>query len=98
MKHKKAEIITPSPFFKIEFGCSNRKFYEVKNTLYQIADKLGIEIGDGYISESCDYEGDLEAIKVYNDERSKEFIKAILEHYEIKDEIPEGMTIVLSIF
>jgi hypothetical protein len=98
MTPTKKEIIKPSPYFKIAFGCSNRAFYAVKNELYAIGEKVGIEPQDGYMEESCDYEGDLEEIRVYRGDRSETFVDAIRKHYEVADAIPEGMDIVLSIF
>ena len=97
MEPKIVDIITPQPYFIIKFGCTNRQFYNVKNDLYNIADNIGIEAGDGYFDESCDYEGDLEEIRVYRCERAEPFIQAILKHYTIKEGIPDNMDIVLSI-
>ena len=94
----KKEIINPSPYFKIAFGCTNRRFYSVKSELYVIAEKVGIEPQNGYMEETCDYEGDLEKITVYREDRSKLFVDAILKHYEVIDTVPEDMDIVLSIF
>jgi hypothetical protein len=93
------EIVTPEPYFKIKFKCSNRQFYNVKQELYEIAEQVGIEIEDGYIEEKCNYEGDLEEIRIdrARDEEGS-FVDAILKYYEVDDEIPEDMDIVLSIF
>jgi len=97
-KPSKTKIITPSPYFKISFSCSNRAFYAVKGDLYDVAEKAGIEINDGYICESCDYEGDLEQIEIYNDESGKSLIAAVLEFYGVdKKELPEGMSVILSV-
>lgn len=99
MKPESAEIITPRPFFKIRFGCSNRAFYNVKSEIYEIGESIGIEPQDGYMSEKCDYEGDLEKILIYREERSKEFITEILKFYEIDPAtVPDGMDIELAIF
>ena len=95
---KKREIVTPTPYYKIAFGCSNRAFYGVKNELHEIGEKVDIDPQDGYMDESCDYEGDLEEIRVYRGERSESFVAAILEHYGVTDDVPEDMDIVLSIF
>ena len=98
-KPTKSGIVTPEPYFKIVFGCTNRASFEVKSDLYIIADKIGIEIQDGYITEKCDYEGDLEEIIVYNDERGNFFVISILSFYGISVlDVPDGMNIVLSIF
>ena len=95
----KKEIITPEPYFKIKFGCGNRQFYNVKQELCKIAEEVGIEIGDGYIEERCDYEGDLDKIKVFRKmDEDGSFVDAILKYYEVDDKIPENMDIVLSIY
>ena len=99
MKPEEIEIITPSPFFKIKFGCNNRQFYNVKGELYAIAEKIGIEIEDGYIEETCDYEGDLDEILIYNCERAELLIKEVLEFYDIPlIDLPPYMNVQLSIF
>tara|TARA_R110002074_G_scaffold73536_2_gene168853 strand:+ start:731 stop:1030 length:300 start_codon:yes stop_codon:yes gene_type:complete len=99
MKPIKTEIVSPSPFFKIAFGCTNRAFYGVKNELlYEIGQKVGIDPHDGYMEESCDYEGDLEEIRIYRGDRSEAFITAILDYYDVTDPVPKEMDIVLSIF
>lgn len=98
MKPNNAVIVKPSPFFNITFGCSNRAFYQIKSELYDIAESIDIEIEDGYISEECDYEGDLERIVIYRSERSEILVKAVMDFYEVKDEIPDEMSLVLSIF
>ena len=99
MKPKEAKLITPKPYFNIIFGCSNRAFYQVKNELWEIAEEVDIELQDGYIEEKCDYEGDLEEIIIYNNERSSEFIDAVLKFYEIDGYNKEdGLNLVLSIF
>ncbi|HAR38658.1 MAG TPA: hypothetical protein DCS09_08865 [Porphyromonadaceae bacterium] len=98
MKPEKSEVVTPKPYFKISFGCSNRKFYDVKNLLYQIADDIDIEIQDGYIDEKCDYEGDLEEIILFRGEREDKLVSAVLDHYGLTVGIPADMSIHLSIF
>jgi hypothetical protein len=98
MKRNEALIVTPEPFFRIDFNCSNRAFYQVKSELYQIGESVGIEPQDGYMGESCDYEGDLEEIRLYRDDRSKEFVQAVLKFYDVDAaEVPEDMAIVLCI-
>lgn len=97
MKPTKTEIVSPTPYFEISFGCSNRQFYQVKRKIYEIGIKLGIDPSDGYISEKCDYEGDLEELRVYREDRSKLFVDEILKHYDVNDKIPDDMDIVLSI-
>lgn len=99
MKPRAHSVVTPEPFFKIEFGCSNRAFHEVKNDLYRIGEMVGIEIQDGYITEKCDYEGDLEEILIYNIERSENLIQSVLAFYEVPIiDLPEGMNVSLSIY
>lgn len=98
MDAKNWGVVTPKPYFNIKFGCSNRAFYKVKSELYQLAEDLGIEISDGYISEKCDYEGDLEQITIYRGERGKDLAKAVLHFYGVKEIVPEELAIVLSIF
>jgi len=99
MEPESSEIVLPEPYFKIKFGCSNRAFYGVKSELYDIAEKIGIEIEDGYIDEQCDYEGDLEKIIIYAEERSSELIQAVLAFYEVPAvDVPDGMNVALSIF
>jgi hypothetical protein len=94
----KKEIVTPEPYFKIKFRCGNRQFYNVRRELYEIAEEVGIEIEDGYIECKCDYDGDLEEIRIdrARDEECS-FVDAILKYYEVDDKIPEDMDIVLSI-
>jgi len=93
----KTEIIIPKPYLKIAFGCTNRAFYSVKSELYSIAENVGIEACD-HMEEICDYEGDLEKIRVYRTSTSEPFVEAILKHYGLVDTIPEEMEIMLSIF
>ena len=92
------EVVTPKPYFKIKFGCSNRAFYNVKGEVCQLAEDLGLEISDGYISEKCDYEGDLEEITVYRGGKEEALAKAVLSFYGVKEDVPEELAIVLSIF
>jgi hypothetical protein len=94
---KENKFVTPRPFFNIVFGCSNRAFYEVKSDLYGVADEIGIEIEDGYITEECDYEGDLERITIYRGERNEKLAQAVLKFYNIDLSIPDDVNIVLSI-
>lgn len=99
IKHKEHEVITPEPYFKINFGCSNRAFYGVKSDLYNLAESIDIEIEDGYITEKCDYEGDLEEIVIYACDRADSLINAVLNMYGIdKSELPLGQNVHLSIY
>lgn len=96
---KNAEIVTPEPYFKVAFGCSNRAFYTIKSELYAIGEKIGIEVQDGYVTEKCDYEGDLEEILIYNGEREKPLVDATLDFYGVdREKLPNGMNLMLSIF
>jgi len=82
MEPKSFEVVTPSPYFKITFGCGNRAFYK-----------------DGYIDETCDYEGDLEEILIYNQERAELLIKKVLEFYGVPEtDLPENMNVALTIY
>lgn len=99
MEPQLCEVVTPEPFFKIKFGCGNLGFYDVQSELYQLANDIGIEISDGYITERCDYEGDLEEIIVYRGGREEKLAEAVLEFYKVKNgDAPKSMNIVLSIF
>jgi len=99
MKPVSSEVVTLAPYFKIKFECSNRAFYDVKSEICEIADKIGIEIQDGYISEKCDFEGDLEKIIIYNDERSFDLLSSVMEFYNVPlSDLPSGCNLVLSIF
>ena len=93
---KETEIITPKPFFKVKFGCSNRAFYSVKSDAVESLEKAGLEPFDGYFEEKCDYEGDLEEIVFYRGGREEEAAKAIIDLYKL--EVPEAVNIHLSIF
>lgn len=95
---EKLEAITPQPYFKIRFGCSNRAFYDVLNDLRKIAKEIGIELEDGYISKSCDQDGDLDRITIYRGGREEKLAQAVLKFYGVKDEVPEDMDIHLTIF
>lgn len=69
MKPKKHGIEKPEPFYKISFECGNRSFYQVKSDLWETAINTGLDIEDGYYTENCDYEGDLEENVIYHDAR-----------------------------
>jgi hypothetical protein len=97
IKYEKAGMVTPAPYFKIGFSCSNRRFYEVKAELYDIATGIDIEIQDGYITEKCDYEGDLEEIIIYNCDRGDKLISAVLEYYGLSGVDHKDRNIHLSI-
>tara|TARA_R110000850_G_C9583999_1_gene426594 strand:- start:144 stop:440 length:297 start_codon:yes stop_codon:yes gene_type:complete len=96
VKPKSKEIVTPEPYYKVAFRCSNAAFYYVKQDLYGMAQD--IEIEDGYISEKCDYEGDLEEIIIYNSDRSRKLIKEVARFYNLRLSEVGQMNIVLSIF
>lgn len=97
--YKKAEMVTPAPYYNIVIGGSNRAFYAEKSHLYAIGEQIGIEAGDGYIEEKCDYEGDLEKLIMYREARSEGFIDAVLISYGIDvKEVPENAAIQISIW
>lgn len=98
MKVVKTKVIKPSPYYNISFGCGNRAFYDVKSELYQIGANIGIEPQDGYMDEMCDYEGDLNEIRIYSCDRAEAFIAAILQYYGVTDDVPKDMDVVLSIY
>ena len=99
MKPTRAELVKPNPFFEIAFGCSNRLFYQVKNDLFELAEKINIEIQDGYIEEVCDYEGDLEKIIIYNQEEAYGLIDEVLKFYDVDSFTKlSGFNLVLSIY
>jgi hypothetical protein len=97
MKLKK---INPSPYLEISMECSNRRFYDVKQRVYDVALSFIGNESDGQVlyndtvSEKCDYEGDLELLIVHNTPKTKGFIKAIFIDFGIKKNTPkEGVNI-----
>lgn len=92
----KTKIVNPTPYYNIIFECSNRAFYTVKSELYAICNDIGIDAQDGYMEETCDYEGDLDTIRIYREGRNEIFASAVLKYYGV--DAPEGMDIVLSIY
>jgi len=96
---KSAGLVTPKPYYKIAIGCSNRRFYGEKCHLHEIAESVGIEIDDGYVAEKCDYEGDLELIVIYRQDRAEKFINAVLDSYGVDvGDVPNDADIHVSIF
>jgi hypothetical protein len=100
MKPSKIEVVTPEPYYKIAFECSNRAFYNVKNELCVLWDKSGIEddFNNGHFTEKCDYEGDLEEIIIYANDKIKPFIDIVLREYGGNEAEIGSMNLVLSIF
>jgi len=106
MKAKEAKIVIPEPFFNIVVGGSNRAFYNVKNLLWELCvranegkdEDVVYELNEAYSTDKCDYEGDLESITIENCEKTEDWIKLILDEYEITDKVPEGMSVIVSIF
>lgn len=97
MKPKETKIVTPSPYFNITFGCSNRAFYDIKNNVEHIASQLNIEEYYENVEEESDFEGDLHKITIYR--HDEEFAQAILKHYGVDPkDVPDDMDIVLSIY
>lgn len=95
----KTKIVKPKPYFQVSMNCSNRAFYGTKSKLWEIGENIDEyqEIRQGNVSESCDYEGDLEEITIYNNEKSKEYIEIIKKEFGITEEIPVGMNIVFTV-
>jgi hypothetical protein len=94
MKLRHTKIVTPEPFFEIEFGISNRMFYGVKDVLLKISNELGKHTYEEYVDEKCDYEGDLERIIVYRDEKTEDFLSRVLGYFSIDVKIPKDMNVV----
>jgi hypothetical protein len=94
MKLRHTKIVTPEPFFEIEFGISNRMFYGVKDVLLKISNELGKYTYEEYVDEKCDYEGDLERIIVYRDEKTEDFLSRALGYFSIDVKIPKDMNVV----
>ena len=99
MKVREIKTVIPEPYYNITFGCSNRAFYEVKNELWELWDKSGIDddFNNGHFGERCDYEGDLEEIIIYNNKEIEPFIDLVLEYYGGSKEELKDMNLVLSI-
>lgn len=98
MKPKSKQKVTPDPYYRITFGCTNRLFYNVKSEIYQLGRDIGINPQNGYMDEFCDYEGDLERIKIYRSERNEEFIQELLRFYGVDEDDARGLDIVFSCF
>ena len=96
MQPQETTLITPKPFFRVKFGCSNRAFYNVQSEVVEALNKAGLEPYDGYFTEKCDYEGDLEEIIFYRDGREEAAAKVIIDLYKL--DVPESVNIHLSIF
>ena len=86
------KIINPKPYLSVSFGCTNRRFYQVKDEMYELGVANGLEPQDGYMTELCDYEGDLETIIVYRGGREEVFAKLVIEYYGLEDQ-PEDLNI-----
>ena len=95
----KTKVVTPEPFFEVSMECSNRRFYDTKNKLWNIGEDIDEdqEIRQGNTEEKCDYEGDLESIRIYNHGETKEYIVIIKKEFGIKETIPEGMDIIFTL-
>lgn len=110
MKPKKIKVIKPEPYYNIIFGCGNRQFYNVINKLWELWEESDIndDFNNGYYSEKCDYEGDLEKIIIYIDHTENEnhnsilklkpFIQKIFDYYGGSFEDLGDMNLVLSIY
>ena len=95
----KIKVVTPKPFFEISMECGNRKFYETKIKLWNIGEEIDKyqEIREAYVSEKCDYDGDLEQIRIYNCEETKDYINIIKKEFGIKKIIPKGMDLLFTL-
>ena len=96
----KVKKINPSPYLEISMECSNRRFYDVKQRVYDVAMALNSnksecqELYDSTVIEKCDYEGDLELLLIYNNSETRDFIKGVFKDFGIKKNIPkEGVNI-----
>jgi len=100
MEAKEIKVVTPEPYYNITFGCSNRKFYSVKDTLWQLWEESGVDddFNNGHYSEHCDYEGDLEKIIIYNNTKVKPFLEKVFEYYGGSFDELSDMNLVLSIY
>lgn len=104
IKPENISVITPRAYIKVEFRCSNRAFYDVKNDLYNIARSMFDKPEDfddfepsQYMSESCDYEGDLNEITIYNNSDNK-FFDLVADAYNIdKSLIVDGKDVVFTL-
>ena len=85
----KVKVVIPTPYLEVSMQCSNRIFYEVKHTLWVLGEEIDEdqEIRVGFVSEKCDYEGDLESIKIYNCKETKEYLNIIMKHYDISEKL-----------
>ena len=79
----KQNVITPRPFLQVSMECSHRRFYDTKNKLVNLFEKLSKDSYEEFTSEECDYEGDLERIIIYNSSESKHLINKVLEAFEL---------------
>ena len=97
----KTRTVIPRPYFEISMECSHRRFHETKHKIESIADELDpeqeIDLLNAFMSESCDYEGDLDKITIYRGDESVEFVKKLLQEFGIQDKVPNDMHIVFTI-
>lgn len=95
----KVQIVIPEPYFKIAMQVSNRRFYDTKNKLWNIGEEINEdqEIRQGYVSEKCDHDGDLDEIRVYNRKETKDYIDIIKKEFGINQDIPNGMDLVFTV-
>lgn len=98
----KTKIVHPEPFFEVRTGMSNRRFYEIKDKLWRLCCAVDPDqekdYWNAYRSESCDYEGDLDKITIYNCIDIKDWVDLILKEFKIKDKVPESMNIVFTVY
>ena len=86
-KPVRIEKVTPEPYLKVNFDCSNRAFYGVKNDVYNLSQSIGVDYDGGVMTEKCDYEGDLEKIIIYSE---TELYAAVAKYYGVD---PQGLDI-----
>jgi|APSaa5957512576_1039674.scaffolds.fasta_scaffold32589_3 hypothetical protein len=93
----KTKIVTPASFFEINMECSTREFYNIKNRLWDVFNKIDpgqeIDLWNKFRSESSDYEGDLGKITIYNCKEATGLVEAIRAEFKIEAEIPDYMNL-----
>lgn len=87
MKAKSSKLVKPSPYIEVGFNCGYRAFYNILNKVTETFYELGHEEKSDFFHTSCDYEGDLEKIYIYNHaDENKSFILKLCDIFEIKME------------
>lgn len=93
-------FVKPEPFVNLCFSIGNRRFYDIKNKIYEFSEEIDTEEREieGYITDRCDYEGDLDEIVINNCPQSKKLIEAICEEWDLDIQEVGEQNIVLSIW